>query len=219
MNKLMKLISMLFIMLLIISMSISVKAYTNDDVINYIRRAHTVNGRTMQLNKNESAKLEAYLRQNPVTNEQADEIIAKLEEARAKLESTGVNEMSKVSDSVKSEVIDLIKSAANIAGLDIQVDTVNDIVTVKSLKTGEVIISSVTYQRLFLNSDTNGKPVKPTKPIGSGETGQTTSPTTTTSGKLVYTGNDYTVIIKSVIAIVAVAIAIVTGKKVCKVRV
>lgn len=205
MNKLSKIVSVIVLMIIMISMSITVNAYTNNDVISYVTKAHTVNGRTVQLSKSQRQSLTKYLQENPVTDSEANEIIAKLEEAKAKIVNSGATNLSQLSDSVKAEVLSLVKSAGKIAGLDVQVDTVNETVTVKD-SNGNVIISATSYKQFNTNptSNNNGsnKPGKPSISNVKKENGE----------KLVYTGNDYSVIIKTIVAIVAIAIVGIVSK-------
>ena len=178
MNKLCKIISMIVLMIAIISISISVNAYTNEDVISYVTRTHVVNGRKAQLPGTQRESLRKYLKENPVTDSEADEIIAKLDQAKALIDNSGATSLSQLSDSIKAEVVSLIKSAGSIAGLVVEVDTVNETVTIKDSK-GNVIIGATSYSEFnYYNS-----------------------------GKLVYTGNDNSVAIKTIVAIVAVAIS------------
>lgn len=176
MNKLCKIMSTIVLMIAIISISISVNAYTNEDVISYVTRAHVVNGRTEQLNGTQRESLRKYLQENPVTDSEADEIIAKLDQAKALIDNSGATSLSQLSDNIKAEVVSLIKSAGAIAGLQVEVDTVNETVTIKD-SNGNIIIPATSYSRLD-----NG------------------------NGKLVYTGNDNSVFVKSIVAIVAIAI-------------
>ena len=154
MNKLLKTISVIVMMLMMISVSISVNAYTNDDVIKYISKAHTVNGRTVRLTKAQRQSLSQYLKNNPVTEDEANEIIAKLDLAKSKIDNSGATNLSQLSDSIKAEVVSLVKTAGSIAGLDVQLDTVNEIVTIKDSK-GNTIISATSYSQFNTNSKSN----------------------------------------------------------------
>jgi len=192
MNKLCKIISIIAVMMIVISISITAQAYTNENVIAYITKAHTVNGRTVQLSNQERKSLTQYLRNNPVTDGEADEIIAKLDEAKTKIANSGATNLSQLDETVKAEVVSLVKSAGAIADLNVQVDTVNEIITIKDSE-GKVVISATSYSELEKDNGSHS----------------ITKPSTNKSNndkKLVYTGNDYSLVIKSIIAIVAVAI-------------
>lgn len=269
MNKLCKILSVIAVIAIVIVVAISVQAYTNNDVIDYITRAHEINGRTLQLTTANALRLKLYFEENPVTDDQADAIIAKLDEAKNKLEASGASTATEVKaiPGLETEVVTLIQEAGAIAGLDIEVDTVNEIVTIKD-NAGNNIIAPTAYLELFgsntpvdpddpnkpvdpedpnkpVNPEDPNKPVNPDKPSNpedpskpnnsdnnnnnnnntnnssnSNTNNANTSSTTTdkvvnqsTAKKLVYTGNDYSFIIKTIIAIVAVAITGVVIKK------
>lgn len=229
MNKLCKIMSIIVIMMMVILTTISVQAYTNEDVVNYITGVHTINGRTLQLSKSNCQRLKIYFEENPVTDAQADEIIAKLNEAKKKLDDSGAFRASQVSDSVKTEVVALIQAAGKIAGLDVEVDTVTETVSIKEIKNGNNIISATSYRQLFgsytpdqdknntttnsttNNNTTNNKTINKTV-----NTNNNSNSGSNTGKKLVYTGNDYSFAIKIIVAIVAVAIVGVVVKKYAK---
>ena len=263
MSKLCKILSVIAVVAIVIFASISVRAYTNNDVIDYITGEHEVNGRTLQLNQKNAARLKLYFEENPVTDDQANEIIAKLEDARNKLTAAGVSTASEVKAydainhaTLELDVVTLIQEAGAIAGLDIEVDTVNEIVTIKD-KDGNNIINPTDYLDLFgsntpdapnkpVDPDKPNKPEDPSKPVNpnkpnnsnnnnnnsnnnnsnsnnSNSNNNNASTTTTSTNnntkgtkKLVYTGNDYSFVIKTIVAIVAVAIMGIVIKKYAK---
>lgn len=271
MNKLCKILSVIAVIAIVIVVAISVQAYTNNDVIDYITASHEINGRTLQLTTANALRLKLYFEENPVTDDQADAIIAKLDEAKSKLEASGASTATEVKAiaGLETEVVTLIQEAGAIAGLDIEVDTVNEIVTIKD-KAGNNIIAPTAYLELFgsntpvdpddpnkpvnpddpddpnkpvdpedpnkpVNPDKPSKPVNPDKPNNSDKNNNNNNNTNnsnnsnansanankttnkvvnkSTAKKLVYTGNDYSFIIKTIIAIVAVAITGVVIKK------
>lgn len=224
MNKIMKIMSIVAMMILVICMSNSVQAYNNEDVISYITRAHTVNGRTLQITESVAQRLTQFLKDNPVTDAKADIIIAKLEEAKAVLATSNSSTLEGVDNAIKAEVIRLVKEAGKEAGLNIEVDTVNNIVTVKDLK-GNVIVSGKSYAQYFVrNNNTNtGNTAKPgTSTSTNGGTSvavNNNNKNINNNGngtKLVYTGNDFSVVTKTILAIVAMASIGVVVKKYAK---
>lgn len=208
MNKVVKVMSMIAIMIAVIAMTVSVQAYTNQDVISYVTKAHTVNGRTVQLSQTQRQSLTQYLNENPVTESEANDIIAKLDKAKSLIDNSGATNLSQLSSSIKGEVISLVKEAGRIAELDVQVDMENETVTIKTLK-GKVIISATSYSQF--NKDVQ-KPGTTTTT----NSGSTSNGSTTTGKKLVYTGNTNTAGIQTIVAIVAIAIAGVCIKKYAK---
>lgn len=230
MNKIMKIMSIVAMMILVICMSNSVQAYHNEDVISYITRAHTVNGRTLQITESVAQRLTQFLKDNPVTDAKADIIIAKLEEAKAVLSTSNSNTLEGVDNAIKAEVIKLVKEAGKEAGLNIEVDTINNIVTVKDLK-GNVIVSAKSYAQYFVrdnNTDNNTNTDNTEKPGNSNSTNGGTSVTVNNNNnnnnsnnnsngtKLVYTGNDFSVVTKTILAVVAMASIGMVVKKYAK---
>lgn len=205
MNKLSKIISVIVLMMVMISMSVVVNAATNDDVISYVTMTHTINGRTFRLEKMARESLTQYLRENPVSNSEADEIIAKLSEAKVKLEQSGATKVSQVSDSVKAEVASLVKSAGEIAGLDVQADVAKEIVTIKTLDGKRTIVKATSFKNLIVEQKNNSSANGGASNSAGATNNNSGSSTNKTGNKLVYTGNDFSVAIQTIIAIVAVA--------------
>lgn len=196
MKKLLKILSLIVIMIFMVTLS--VQAYTNEDVISYVTKPHTVNGRTVQLSSGQRESLTQYLRNNAVTESEANDIIGKLDKAKSLIDNSGATNLAQLSESIKGEVISLVKEAGRIADLDVQVDTKNETVTIKDLK-GNTVISATSYSQF------NGNPQTTAGTSASNSGTSTTSKGS--SSKLVYTGNNYKVELQAVIAIVAVAIA------------
>lgn len=201
MNKLYKIISIALLIIVVISMTMTVNAYTNESVISYISKAHTVNGRTVQLSGTQRESLTKYLRENPVTDSEANEIIAKLDEAKALIDNSGATDLSQLSENIKAEVVSLVKSAGAIAGLEVQIDTKSETITIKD-KNGNVIIRATSYSELNKTAGSNSNANASSTTNAQGSNKNNAKP----EKKLVYTGGaNYVVALKSVIAIVAVA--------------
>ena len=125
----------------------------------------------------DKVKVERYLSENPVTEEQANAIIAKADEAIVVMESAGTTDYNKLTNAQK----DQLKSIANSAASIVDVKLV--------FKKGTVEIY-----------DNKGKLIE--------TVGQN-------NGKLAYTGNNVNVVLTtSVIAIIALAITVVTKRTV-----
>lgn len=125
----------------------------------------------------DKVKIERYLSENPVTEEQANSIIAKADEAIAVMDAAGTTNYDKLTTAQKDKIKSIATSAA-------------DIVDVKLVfKKGTVEIY-----------DNTGKLIE--------TVGQN-------NGKLAYTGNNVNVVLTtSVIAIIALAITVVTKRTV-----
>lgn len=123
----------------------------------------------------DKVKIERYLSENPVTEEQANKIIAKADEAIAVMEKAGVTNYDKLTTAQKDELKSIATSAA-------------DIIDVK-------LVFKKGYVEIYSN---DGKLIETV-----GEN----------NGKLAYTGNNVNVVLTtSVIAIIALAITVVTKR-------
>lgn len=129
----------------------------------------------------DKVKVERYLSENPVTDAQADAVLAKADEAIAVMEKAGVTDYTKLTTAQKNEIKAIAQSAAEL--IDVKL----------VFKTGTVEI---------YNKD--GKLIESVSLNG---------------GKLAYTGNNVnTVIGVSVVAIIALAIGVVTKKRIANAK-
>ena len=125
----------------------------------------------------EKVKIERYLSENPVTDEEANSLMAKADEAIAVMEKAGTTDYNKLTTAQKDEIKSIATSAANV--IDVKL----------VFKKGTVEIY-----------DNAGKLIE--------TVGQN-------NGKLAYTGNNVNVVLTtSVIAIIALAITVVTKRTV-----
>ena len=197
MNKLNKLFAILATLIIVMSVTLTVNATTNTDVINYISSPQTVNGVTLKLTSSQVSSLTTYLTENPVNDADAANIISNLDAAKAVITNSGATSLSGLTSDQKTQVMNYVKTAGNYAGLTIEFDTVNETVTVKDLN-GNIIISAASY-------------ADASKYTVSGKSDSTSSGTTSSSS-LVYTGSNYSVAIIGV-AVVAIATIAVIVKK------
>lgn len=125
----------------------------------------------------DKVKVERYLSENPVTDEQANTLVAKADEAIAIMEQAGTKDYNKLTTAQKEQ----LKSIANSAASVVDVKLV--------FKKGSVEI----YNNAGKLIETVGQ----------------------NNGKLAYTGNNVNVVLTtSVIAIIALAITVVTKRTV-----
>lgn len=129
----------------------------------------------------DKVKVERYLSENPVTDAQADAVLAKADEAIAVMEKAGVTDYTKLTTAQKNEIKAIAQSAAEL--IDVKL----------VFKKGTVEI---------YNKD--GKLIETVSLNG---------------GKLAYTGNSVnTVVGVSVVAIIALAIGVVTKKRIANAK-
>lgn len=134
-------------------------------------------GKKYGMTSADKVKVERYLSENTVTDEQANAIVAKADEAIAVMEAAGTTDYSKLTDAQKDQVKSIANSAA-------------DIIDVK-------LVFKKNTVEIYNNA---GKLIET---IGNN------------NGKLAYTGNNVNVVLTtSVIAVIALAITVVTKRTV-----
>ncbi len=186
--------SVLFMLILSLSATM-VKAASEFELATKLKAVGTKYGASAA----DFTKLDRYLNENDVTAEEADKIIAKVDEAVAVMEQAGVTDVKQLNDEKKNQLKTIANQAA--AVLDLSLTYTNKTVEVydKTGKKLDVITGSTP------GSTSNGTPAA-----------SATSAGITQNGKLVYTGNNYNVllILASVVGVALVSLFI--GKKVVK---
>lgn len=144
MKKLLK-ISLIFAILLFCNVAVA-NAATNEELIAYATKNFDVNGTSVSLKAADKVKLERYLKQNPVSEAEADQIIAKIDEGVNLLRKENVTDVSKLSYDKKEELLSIGQSAAKIAGADITFDANNKAISI--YKDGVLIDQASTTSNL-----------------------------------------------------------------------
>lgn len=159
-------IAIMFIMLAITG----VNASTKDALANRLYEIGSKYGMTTA----DRAKLESYLADNPVSDAEAESVIADAEAAAKVMEEAGVTDYKKLSTEDKATVRGLANNAAGVLDVTLAF-TSNGVEVYKDGKLLDTI--------------------------------------TDNGGKLVYTGNNSTVLVVSSIAVIALVAFVVAGKK------
>lgn len=116
-----KVLIMTIVMVVALVMSTTaVNAATSADLLAYLTKNHTVSGQSVGLTEANKVKVERYLTDNPVTDEQATQIMAKGQELIALMESAGVSDPAKLSKADKTKFMSISQEAAEIAGLTLK---------------------------------------------------------------------------------------------------
>ena len=191
--KVSRIIIMALVFVAVITMSLSVKAFTTVDLIGYLTSEQSVNGTKYVLSEDQKVAVRDYLTAHPVSDEVAESIKNDIETAKAKIAATGATKPSQVSQAVKNEVISLLKTAGNKAGVDVVVNLQAKTVTIVEQATGKNLASGSTKAFIYADSTNNSA--------------------SQTSGTLVYTGAQSLVYIIPVLAVVAIASLIVIKKR------
>jgi len=120
----------------------TVNAATNADLIEYAKSSHKVSGDSISITDANKVRVERYLKQNPVTDEQADALLAKANELIAIMENAGVSDPAKLSKADKTKFISIAREGAAIIGLTLvfhahSVDVYKDSTLIDTLSLGQ----------------------------------------------------------------------------------
>ena len=149
----------------------------------------------------DKVKLDRYLTDYPVTDEQANAVMAKANEAAAVMDKAGVTSVKNLTADQKNQLKTIANEAASIVGLTLTFEGEK----VNIYKNGK-LIDSVSLSGSSASTSTN-------KSSNSGKTSSTASKAASGS-KLVYTGNEYTVYMIGAVAVIALAGIVIIRKKV-----
>ena len=107
----------LLLVMLIALVATKSMAATNADLIEYVTSDHKVAGENVGITAENRVKAKRYLTENPVTDAQADAIIAKGNEIIDLMNKANVSDPSKLSKADKEKFMEIAKEAADILGL------------------------------------------------------------------------------------------------------
>ncbi len=191
MKTLSKILVMAVVILAVVTMSVRVNAAeANDILMQYIRDAHNVNGMLFELTNSQKNAICDYVA--TLSAEQASAIHADLVAMEQTIKDTGATSTSKISNEVRTSVLNQAKATAAKAGLTLNVNTKDKSFTLTK-SNGETLASG-SYKTLATNPGT--------------ASGKTTTTSTAKGSKLLYTGANYAVYALPVLAIVAVAVVV-----------
>lgn len=129
--------TIVFIMILCIATGVN--AYTQQDLLNYLTKAHVVNGQTFQLSAADKVKVERFLADNPVTDEQAAQIKSKADATLNYMEKENVTDLSKLNNTQKEKLLAMANDAADVVGVSVSYSAKDNSVSV--YKDGKLIES------------------------------------------------------------------------------
>ena len=164
-------VSLLFVMLLMAFATV-VSATTSSELADKIYEKGAKYGMTQA----DKVRIERYLAENPVTDDQANSVMEKVDAAVAVMDKAGVTNYDALTDEQKADLKDIAKEAAAVVDVNLVFKTKS----VQVYKNGK-LIETVTEN----------------------------------DGKLSYTGNSVNmIVVVSVVAIIALAIAVVAKKRI-----
>ena len=110
-------VSVVLLILLVGVLATNSMATTNAELIEFCKSNHTVSGKSIGLTSANRVKVERYLTENPVTDAQADAIMAKAKELIALMESAGVSDPANLSKADKEKFMAIAQEGADVLGL------------------------------------------------------------------------------------------------------
>mgnify|MGYP001852181006 FL=1 len=130
----------LLIVMVVAFLAGTVNAATESELLEYLSQEFTVGGETVSISEADKVKIERYLNENEVTAEQADAVIAKVDEAVAVLEAAGETDITKLSQEDKNKLMGIANDAASVLGLSLSYDASTK--TLSVYKDGQLIEST-----------------------------------------------------------------------------
>ena len=118
----------------------TVNAATESELLDYLSKEFTVAGEKVSISEADKVKIERYLNDNEVTAEQADSIIAKVDEVIAIMDEAGETDLTKLSQADKNKIISIANSAAEELGLTLSYDASSK--TLSVYKNGKLVEAS-----------------------------------------------------------------------------
>lgn len=135
-----KTLKIMIVAILLMVIATTVNAYTNDELIAYLTSSKTVAGETVTLTSDEKGAIRSYLEENPLSDEDAAKVKAQAEEVIAIMDAAGTTDITELSDADKSKITSLVNSAADIAGVVVNVDAGKKTVSVET-KAGKTLFA------------------------------------------------------------------------------
>ena len=130
----------LLVVMLVAFLAGTVNAATESELLEYLSKDFTVGGETVSISESDKVKIERYLNENEVTEEQADYVISKVDEAVAILQSAGETDLTKLSREDKDSLISIANDAADELGLSLSYDASSK--TLSVYKDGKLVEST-----------------------------------------------------------------------------
>ncbi len=189
MSKVSKIFIMALLVLAMISVSLNVNA-ANADLTAYIGTAHVINGMIFELSNAQKATLNSFA--SKIDDATSDAIMNDIMAAENVVRNSGVTNHNSLTKAQQDQIIAYAKSAASKAGAVLEINLSSR--TYKLTKNGKVVIAG----------NVDSLVVDP----GTASTGGSSSTSTASTSKLLYTGANYALYTGAVCAIVAVAVVI-----------
>ena len=128
MNKILKITSIIIITL--ICLGISVQATNNERLLEYVSKEFDISGEKIKVSESDLVKVERYLAQYPISEENEEKIIAKIDEAVKLMNGENATSLNKLSKAKKDELIEIAKEIAVLADATLTYDANNKLIAI-----------------------------------------------------------------------------------------
>ncbi len=99
-------------------------------ILDYARGTHIVAGDVVKLSASDIVKIERFLNENEISDNDQNKIIAKLESIVTILDRTGTSNVTKLDDATKEQILNIAQEAANIAGVTLTYNNTDKILSI-----------------------------------------------------------------------------------------
>lgn len=113
-----------------LSFMITSNAEVNQYLLDYATKSHKILGEDVTLPNSEIVKVERFLSQNTITDDEALNVINKLEAIKEIINNEGIKDITKLSKSKKQEIMILAEEAASIVGATISYDNTEKVIAI-----------------------------------------------------------------------------------------
>lgn len=204
MTKLSRMLIMVIVAIMVVAtLSINVNAYTNAELKEYLTTGHSVNGMTFELTIDQKDAITSYLASHPVTDAEANKIKSYLDSIESKVAASGVTDVNQLSADTKASILADAQAAGAVIGVSVSVNQEAKTVTLIGVSGTQIL--STSYARK----------VKPAPAINGEQAAAdharnlAAMAASANNGKtLLYTGANYSIVLASVVAIIAVAVVV-----------
>lgn len=147
-----KVIQIIVALMLFVGVSSNVYAKENK-VLDYARGTHIIAGDVVKLSNSDIVKVERFLQENEISEDDQDKIIAKLDSIVAILDRAGTSNVTMLDASTKERILNIAKEAAQIVGVTLTYDNTNKILSV--YQNGVMVDAFFANSYLKQTGDTN----------------------------------------------------------------
>lgn len=131
------------ILAIVVMAATTVNAATEKQLLDKLKGKYTVAGENVSLSSADLVQIERYLQENEVSEEQASQLIAKVDEIVSYSNTFGVKNIASLTKEQKEKILSKISEGAAIIDLKVSYDATNKSVKVSD-KSGKIIFTKST---------------------------------------------------------------------------